>query len=63
MVIENETGFLVQPGDAAGMADAIQKVINDHFSATRLGDSGYERARALFSIERNVGELCALLTL
>ena len=63
MVIENETGFLVQPGDAAAMADAIETVINDRSSAAKLGQSGYERAGALFSIEKNVRELCALLTL
>jgi len=63
MVVENETGFLVQPGDAAAMADAIERLFNDHSSAARLGHSGYERARALFSIEKNVRELCALLTL
>ena len=62
MVIENETGFLVQPGDAVAMADAIETVINDCSSAARLGHSGHERARALFSIEGNVRELCALLT-
>jgi glycosyltransferase involved in cell wall biosynthesis len=61
MVIENETGFLVQPGDVAGMADAIETVINDSSSAARLGNSGHERARTLFSIEKNVRELCALL--
>ncbi len=63
MVIENETGFLVQPGDARAFANAIETVINDRSSAARLGHSGYERARALFSIEKNVRELCALLTL
>jgi len=63
MVIENQTGFLVQPGDAAAMADAIQNVINDPSSAASLGHSGCERARALFSIEKNVHELCALLAL
>ena len=63
MIIENETGFLVQPGDAAAMADAIENVIYDPSSAAKLGQSGYERARALFSIEKNVRELCALLTL
>ncbi|MGC2625980.1 MAG: glycosyltransferase family 4 protein, partial [Candidatus Udaeobacter sp.] len=62
MIIDNKTGFLVQPGDVAAMADAIETVINDCSSATKLGQSGYERARALFSIEKNVRELCALLT-
>ena len=61
MVIENETGFLVQPGDTAAMADAIQTVISDRSSTARLGHSGYERARGLFSIENNVRELSALL--
>src|SRR5258705_3054000 len=63
MVVENETGFLVQPGDARALADAIETVINDCSSAARLGHSGCERARAFFSIEKNVRELCALLTL
>ena len=61
MVIENETGFLVQPGDTTAMTDAIEKVIANDSLATRLGHSGYERARALFSIEENVHQLCALL--
>jgi colanic acid/amylovoran biosynthesis glycosyltransferase len=61
MVIENETGFLVQPGDAAAMANAIQTVINDRSLAERFGHSGYERARTLFSIETNVRELCKLI--
>src|SRR5438874_4456648 len=63
MVIENETGFLVQPSDTAAMADAIETVISDCSLAARLGHSGCERARALFSIEKNVRELYALLTL
>jgi glycosyltransferase involved in cell wall biosynthesis len=61
MVIENETGFLVQPGDTSAMANAIETVINDPSLAQRLGQFGYERARALFSIEKNVRELCALI--
>jgi glycosyltransferase involved in cell wall biosynthesis len=62
MVIDEETGFLVQSGDTAAMADAIETVINDCSSAARLGHSGYERARALFSIEKNARELCGLLS-
>jgi len=62
MVVKHETGFLVKPGDAPAMADAIENVINDRSSATRLGHYGCERARTLFSIEKNVRELCALLS-
>jgi glycosyltransferase involved in cell wall biosynthesis len=62
MLIENETGFLVQAGDAAAMAAAIEKVISDSALAARLGNSGYARARTLFSIENNVRELCSLIS-
>ena len=62
MVVENETGFLVQPGNVVAMADAIEKVISDCSFAARLGRCGHERAQALFSIEKNVRELCVLLS-
>jgi len=61
MVVENETGFLVQPGDAVALADAIGKVIDHRLLAQRLGQVGYERTQEFFSIEKNVRELCALL--
>jgi colanic acid/amylovoran biosynthesis glycosyltransferase len=61
MVIENETGFLVQPGDAMALAGGIEKLIDDRALAQKLGQAGYERAQELFSIEKNVRELCALL--
>jgi colanic acid/amylovoran biosynthesis glycosyltransferase len=61
MVVENETGFLVSPGDVVALADAIEKVTNNRSLGQRLGLAGYERAQTLFSIEKNVRELCALL--
>jgi len=61
MVVENETGFLVQPDDALALADAIEKVIDDRLLAQKLGQAGYERAQELFSIKKNVRELCALI--
>jgi glycosyltransferase involved in cell wall biosynthesis len=61
MVIENETGFLLEPADASALADAIEKVIDDRVLAQRLGHAGYQRAHELFSIEKNVRELSALV--
>ena len=61
MVIQNETGFLVQPADPIALAKAIEDVIDDRLLAQRLGEAGHQRAQELFSIERNVRELCALL--
>jgi colanic acid/amylovoran biosynthesis glycosyltransferase len=61
MVVDNETGFLAQPDDPVALADAIEKVISDRSLWQRLGRAGYERAQTLFSIEKNVRELCALI--
>ncbi len=47
MVIQNETGFLVSPGDAAALAGAIEKMINDCLLARKLGQAGHERAQIL----------------
>jgi colanic acid/amylovoran biosynthesis glycosyltransferase len=62
MVIDNQTGFLVQPEDAVALAGAIEKVTNDRSLGQKLGQAGYERAQKLFSIEKNVRQLCALLS-
>ena len=43
------------------LADAIEKVIDDRVLAQRLGHAGYQRAHELFSIEKNVRELSALV--
>ena len=62
MIVENETGFLVQPDDAVALAGAIEKLTNERSLGQRLGQAGYERAQRLFSIENNLRELCALLS-
>ena len=61
MVVENETGFLLEPGDAVGFANTTEKVISNPAVAQKMGSAGYERAQRLFSIERNVRELYTLL--
>src|SRR5215470_6373759 len=61
MVVEDETGFLVQPGDAVALAHGIEKLIGDRLLAQRLGQAGYERAQRLFSIDKNVRALCTLI--
>jgi colanic acid/amylovoran biosynthesis glycosyltransferase len=63
MVVENETGVLVPAGDAGALARAIEKVIVDLSFARYLGENGHQRACELFSIETNVRQLRADLTL
>lgn len=59
MVVENETGFLVPPGDVTALAGAIERLFDEIGLARRLGESGFQRAKELFSIEKNVRSLLA----
>lgn len=61
MVRENETGFLIQSGDFVALAEAIEKIIVDPELAQKFGQSAYNRAQNLFSIEKTVRQLRALL--
>ena len=61
MVIQNETGFLVPPGDVAALAGAIERLFDESGLARRLGERGFQQARELFSIEKNVRSLLALI--
>ena len=61
MVIQNETGFLVPPGDVAALAGAIERLFDDIGLAQRLGECGFQRAKELFSIDKNVRSLLALI--
>jgi colanic acid/amylovoran biosynthesis glycosyltransferase len=61
MVIENETGFLLPPGDVAALAGAIERLLDDIGLARRFGERGFQRASELFSIEKNVRSLLALI--
>jgi colanic acid/amylovoran biosynthesis glycosyltransferase len=61
MVIQNETGFLVPPGDVAALGRAIECLLDDMGLARRFGERGFQRASELFSIEKNVRSLLALI--
>ena len=61
MVIQSETGFLVPPGDVAALAGAIERLFNEIGLPRRLGERGFQRAKELFSIEKNVRSLLALI--
>ena len=54
VVEDGETGFLVEPGDVAGLRDGIERVLGDRPLAERLGRNA--RARVL---ERFTWEACA----
>ena len=62
MVIQSETGFLMPPGDAVALAGTIERLFDDLGLARCLGERGFQRAKQLFSVEKNVRELLATIT-
>jgi glycosyltransferase involved in cell wall biosynthesis len=61
MVIQNETGLLVPPGDVTALAGAIERLLDDIGLARRFGERGFQRASELFSIEKSVRSLLTLI--
>ena len=58
--LENETGFLVQPGDLALLTERIVQLARDSGTRERLGRRGQQLVKQWFSVERMVDELYAL---
>ena len=60
-VADGANGFLVAPNDAAGLADALQRVLTDRDLAARLGQGGVEFARRNFSPASQSDKLAAII--
>ena len=54
LVEHGVTGWLVEPGDVTGLADAIQTLDQVAEGARAVGIAGYERARREFAVETMV---------
>src|SRR5881296_2016853 len=54
IVEEGETGVLVAPRDHTAMADAIVRLLKNDAERRRMGDAGFARVRARFTVERMV---------
>ena len=61
-VDEGVTGLLSEPGDAAGLAGALETLLQDPALRRRLGQAGRKRYEALFSTERFAASYTALYT-
>jgi glycogen synthase len=52
VVVDGETGLLVEPGDPAALAAALRRVLDDPTRAARMGEAGRRRVEASFSWDR-----------
>jgi glycosyltransferase involved in cell wall biosynthesis len=55
--VENETGFLLRPGDLIGLNDRLAHLARDPALRDRLGQRGRQLVKERFSVERMVDDL------
>jgi colanic acid/amylovoran biosynthesis glycosyltransferase len=58
LVLDGETGILVEPRDPGGIADALHALAGDAGLRERLGAAGRKRVVERFDLETNVSQLC-----
>jgi colanic acid/amylovoran biosynthesis glycosyltransferase len=61
VVLENETGFLVEEGDIQGMAEAMQRLAESPELAARLGEAARLRALHYFTLDRHIRDLTRMI--
>jgi glycosyltransferase involved in cell wall biosynthesis len=57
VVIENETGFLVDEGDIVQMANHIITIVEDRNLAAKMGANGKDRILNGYTMERHITKL------
>jgi len=61
VVVDGETGALVDEDDVAGMAAAMERLALDPLLARQWGRAAHARVASEFSMERSIGRLWAIL--
>ena len=59
VVLDGETGLLVEPDDVEGLASAIGRMVSDGALRARMGSAGYRRVQREFGAPRMVRETLA----
>ena len=52
IVVDGETGFLFEPGDAAGLAERLAQLLDDAELCRHMGTAGRARAEAEYDWAR-----------
>ena len=63
LVVDGETGLLVEPTDPHSIAAAVLRLLRNPDEARRLGRNGYDRAQRLYSLDaylRNLADVVRL---
>lgn len=60
VVAPGDTGLLVEPRSARGLADAIIRLLQDPALRRQMAEAGYARVRNRFTVERMVAETAAV---
>jgi glycosyltransferase involved in cell wall biosynthesis len=60
LVMDGDSGFLVERGDSADLARRLLMLVEDPARRIAMGSLGRGRVEALFDLRRNVGELLAV---
>jgi glycosyltransferase involved in cell wall biosynthesis len=55
-VKDGETGLLVEEKDVRALAGAIKTLLNDRNLREKLGEAGFQRAKKMFDLRKNVEE-------
>ena len=61
IIIDNETGLLIPPGNSAALVDALSRLYDDEEFKKSLAQSGQQRGDALFDETNNLNALLAVL--
>lgn len=61
IVVNNETGFLVEPNNKIALKEALEKLINNPELRATFGEKGLQRASENFSIENYVRKIQDIL--
>ena len=60
VVVDGETGFIIDPRNVKLMSDRLQELLTDEAKATAMGEAGYRRVMEQFTVERQAEKTLSL---
>jgi len=54
LIVDGDCGYVVEPGDAQGLAAALQRLVYDPEGARRMGENARRRLAEAFNVEQGV---------